>query len=67
MITAFAGNDVEAVKTARDMMAPFPPSSPSIALFKNGQLVHMIERHHIEVRAAQAIAENLTSAFDEYC
>ena len=67
MITAFAGNDVEAVKTARDMMAPFPPSSPSIALFKNGQLVHMIERHHIEGRAAQAIAENLTSAFDEYC
>ena len=67
MITAFAGNDVEAVKTARDMMAPFPPSSPSIALFKNGQLVHMIERHHIEGRAAEAIADNLVGAFDEYC
>ena len=48
MITSFAGNDVEAVNTAREMMAPFPPSSPSMALFKNGQLVHMIERHHIE-------------------
>ncbi len=67
MITAFAGNDVEAVKTARDMMAPFPPSSPSIALFKDGQLVHMIERHHIEGRAAEMIAENLVNAFDEYC
>lgn len=67
MITAFAGNDVEAVNTARAMMAPFPPSSPSIALFKDGQLVHMIERHHIEGRPAQMIADNLTQAFDEYC
>ncbi len=67
MITAFAGNDTEAVKKAREMMAPFPPSSPSIALFKNGTLVHMIERHHIEGRAADMIADNLISAFDEYC
>jgi len=67
MITAFAGNDVEAVNTARAMMAPFPPSSPSIALFKNGSLVHMIERHHIEGRQADMIAANLTAAFDEFC
>lgn len=67
MITAFAGNDVEAVNTARAMMAPFPPSSPSIALFKDGKLVHMIERHHIEGRQAEMIAANLTAAFDEFC
>lgn len=67
MITAFAGNDVDAVNTARAMMAPFPPSSPSIALFKDGKLVHMIERHHIEGRQADMIAANLTAAFDEFC
>lgn len=67
MITAFAGNDIEAVNSARALMAPFPPSSPSIGLFKNGELVHMIERHHIEGRPAEMIAENLTTAFDEYC
>jgi putative YphP/YqiW family bacilliredoxin len=67
MVTAFAGNDVEAVNRARELMAPFPPSSPSIGLFKNGELVHMIERHHIEGRPAEMIAENLTSAFDEHC
>lgn len=67
MITAFAGNDVEAVNTARTLMAPFPPSSPSIALFKDGKLVHMIERHHIEGRQAEMIAANLTAAFDEFC
>lgn len=67
MITAFAGNDVEAVNAARGMMAPFPPSSPSMALFKDGELVHMIERHHIEGRPAEMIAENLKGAFDEYC
>lgn len=67
MITAFAGNDVEAVKKARDLMAPFPPSSPSIALFKDGNLVHMIERHHIEGRPAEIIADNIKQAFDEYC
>jgi putative YphP/YqiW family bacilliredoxin len=67
IITAFAGNDVEAVKAARDLMAPFPPSSPSIALFKDGNLVHMIERHHIEGRPAEMIADNLTQAFVEHC
>jgi putative YphP/YqiW family bacilliredoxin len=67
MITSFAGNDVEAVNKAREMMAPFPPSSPSMALFKDGALVHMIERHHIEGRPAAMIAENLQQAFDEYC
>ncbi len=67
MITAFAGNDREAVAKARALMAPFPPSSPSIALFKDGNLVHMIERHHIEGRPAEMIAENLVQAFNEYC
>jgi putative YphP/YqiW family bacilliredoxin len=67
MITVFAGNDVDAVKKARELMLPFPPSSPSMALFKDGELVHMIERHHIEGRTAQAIAENLVHAFEEYC
>lgn len=67
MITAFAGNDVEAVKRAREMMAPFPPSSPSIALFKDGSLVHMIERHHIEGRPAEIIADNIKQALDEFC
>jgi putative YphP/YqiW family bacilliredoxin len=67
MITSFAGNDVEAVDTARELMAPFPPSSPSMALFKNGQLVHMIERHHIEGRNAELISENLQGAFQEHC
>ena len=67
MITSFAGNDVEAVNKAREMMAPFPPSSPSMALFKDGELVHMIERHHIEGRDAQLIAENLENAFAEHC
>lgn len=67
MITAFAGNDKEAVDQARSMMVPFPPSSPSMALFKDGKLVHMLERHHIEGRPAEMIAENLMQAFDEYC
>ena len=67
MITVFAGNDVDAVKTARDMMQPFPPSSPSMALFKDGELVHMLERHHIEGRTADMIAQNLADAFEEHC
>jgi len=67
MITVFAGNDVEAVNKAREMMAPFPPSSPALALFKDGELVHMIERHHIEGRTADMIAENLKGAFEEHC
>ena len=65
--TVFAGVDTEAVGQARKYMLPYPPSSPSIALFKGGKLVHFIERHHIEGRPAAMIAENLTSAFDEYC
>lgn len=67
LYTAFAGNDTEAVNKARALMAPFPPSSPSIALFKDGELVHMIERHHIEGRPAHMIADNLIQAFNEYC
>jgi putative YphP/YqiW family bacilliredoxin len=67
LITVFAGNDVEAVNKAREMMAPFPPSSPAMALFKDGELVHMIERHHIEGRTADMIADNLKGAFEEYC
>ena len=67
LYTVFAGVDVEATTAARDMMAPFPPSSPSIALFKNGELIHMLERHHIEGRSAEMIAENLVTAYEEYC
>jgi len=67
MITVFAGNDVDAVNEARKHMLPFPPSSPAMALFKNGELVHMVERHHIEGRTAEMIAGNLLSAFEEHC
>ena len=67
LTTAFAGVDRDAVDRARKFMLPYPPSSPSIGLFKDGRLVHMIERHHIEGRTAEMIAENLTLAFDEYC
>ncbi len=67
LVTVFAGVDTEAVNAAREQMVPFPPSSPSMALFKNGELVHMLERHHIEGRAADMIADNLKSAYDEYC
>ncbi len=67
LTTSFAGFDVDAVKTLRQHLVPFPPSSPSIALFKNGQLVHFIERHQIEGRSAQMIAQNLLGAFNEYC
>ncbi|MFS4455165.1 BrxA/BrxB family bacilliredoxin [Maribacter sp. 2304DJ31-5] len=66
-VTVFAGVDIEAVDAARDLMVPFPPSSPSMALFKDGELVHMIERHHIEGRPADMIAENLVQAYDEFC
>ena len=65
--TVFAGVDKEAVEQARKYMLPYPPSSPSIGLFKDGRLVHFIERHHIEGRPAELIAENLKAAFDEYC
>ncbi len=67
LVTVFAGVDREATDAARAMMIPFPPSSPSMALFKNGELVHMLERHHIEGRPADMIAENLIQAFDEHC
>ena len=65
--TVFAGFDIEATKVARETMLPFPPSSPSIALFKDGELVHMLERHHIEGHSPEMIAENLRSAYDEFC
>ncbi|WP_149274007.1 BrxA/BrxB family bacilliredoxin [Pareuzebyella sediminis] len=67
IVTVFAGVDIEAVNAARNLMIPFPPSSPSMALFKDGELVHMIERHHIEGRPAELIAENLMGAYDEFC
>ena len=67
LVTVFAGVDTEATNSAREMMIPFPPSSPSIALFKNGALVHMIERHHIEGRPAELIAENLKEAYNNHC
>lgn len=65
--TVFAGVDKEATDKARAYMRPYPPSSPSIALFKDGRLVHMLERHHIEGASADMIAANLQSAFDQYC
>lgn len=67
LTTVFAGVDRESTAKAREYMVPFPPSSPAIALFKDGNLVHMLERHHIEGRSAQMIAENLVEAFEEYC
>ncbi len=67
LLTVFAGQDLDAVNEARKFMFPYPPSSPSIALFKDGKLVHFIERHHIEGRPAQMIAENLKAAYAEYC
>jgi putative YphP/YqiW family bacilliredoxin len=66
-VTVFAGVDKEATAKARDFFAPYPPSSPSIALFKEGKLVHFLERHHIEGRSADIIANNLKMAFDHYC
>lgn len=67
LVTVFAGVDKEATDEARAQMVPFPPSSPSMALFKDGELVHMLERHHIEGRPAEMIADNLKSAYDEHC
>jgi len=67
IVTVFAGVDFDAVNRARELMVPFPPSSPSMALFKDGELVHMLERHHIEGRPADLIAENLMDAYNEYC
>ena len=65
--TVFAGQDIGATAKAREYMHPYPPSSPSIALFKDGNLVHFIERHHIEGRPAEMITENLIQAFNSYC
>ena len=67
LVTVFAGVDKEATDKARAHMVPFPPSSPSMALFKDGELVHMLERHHIEGRPADMIAENLRDAYNEFC
>jgi len=67
LVTVFAGVDAEATQKAREFMIPFPPSSPAIALFKDGTLVHMLERHHIEGRPAEVIAGNLAGAYEEYC
>ena len=67
LVTVFAGVDREATDKARAHMVPFPPSSPSMALFKDGELVHMLERHHIEGRPAEMIAENLMDAYNEFC
>ena len=67
LTTTFAGFDIEAVRKLREHLLPYPPSSPAIALFKNGQLVHFIERHQIEGRPAQMIANNLINAFEQYC
>jgi len=67
LFTVFAGVDKEATVAARSLMVPFPPSSPCIAVFKNGELVHMLERHHIEGRTAEIISENLKQAYDQYC
>ena len=67
VVTVFAGMEKEAVNKARQYMLPYPPSSPSMALFKDGKLVHMIERHLIEGRSAEMIADNLIGAFESYC
>lgn len=67
LVTVFAGVDKEATDQAREYMLPYPPSSPSVALFKDGQLVHFIERHHIEGKPADVIAQNLKAAYNEFC
>ncbi|MEY4739217.1 MAG: hypothetical protein RLZZ05_601 [Bacteroidota bacterium] len=67
LTTAFAGFDIAAVQRLREHLLPYPPSSPAVALFKDGKLVHMIERHQIEGRPAQMIAQNLMAAYEEYC
>jgi putative YphP/YqiW family bacilliredoxin len=67
LTTSFAGFDVAAINKVREHLLPYPPSSPAVALFKDGKLVHMVERHMIEGRPAQVIAKNLIAAFEEYC
>lgn len=67
LYTVFAGVDREATERAREYLLPYPPSSPSIALYKDGKLVHFLERHHIEGHSAMMIADNLKAAFEAYC
>lgn len=67
LATVFAGFDIEATAQARKYLLPYPPSSPSIALFKDGKLVHFVERHHIEGHSAEMVAENLKAAYEQYC
>lgn len=67
LLTVFAGQDLEATAKARDYFTPYPPSSPAIALFKNGELVHFIERMNIEGRTAEMIAANLEDAYNKHC
>ncbi len=67
LTTVFAGVEKESTAKAREYMIPFPPSSPAIALFKDGNLVHMLERHHIEGRSSEMIAQNLAGAYEEFC
>lgn len=67
LVTVFAGVDTDAVLRARQHFLPYPPSSPSIALFKDGKLVHFVERHHIEGRTAGMISDHLKMAYDEFC
>ena len=67
LATVFAGVDKEATDKAREYLAPYPPSSPSVGLFKDGQLVHMVERHHIEGNSPEAIGKHLAAVFDEFC
>jgi putative YphP/YqiW family bacilliredoxin len=67
LVTVFAGVDTEAVNQARQHFLPYPPSSPSIALMKDCKLVHFVERHHIEGRSAEMIAEHLKMVYDEFC
>ncbi len=67
LLTVFAGQDTEATAKIREFMLPYPPSSPAVALFKGGELVHMIERHMIEGRSAEMLADNLMGAYAEFC
>jgi putative YphP/YqiW family bacilliredoxin len=67
LLTVFAGQDLEAVAKVREFMVPFPPSSPAVALFKNGEIVHMVERHMIEGRTADMVADNLAAAYEQHC
>ncbi len=67
LVTVFAGQDTEATARIREFMVPYPPSSPAVALFKNGEIVHMVERHMIEGRTADMVADNLMSAYEQFC